>query len=199
MAMDGGSISLMGKDQAGNIMEISLDWSLEAQANGTTTLNLNEMCLEKRSLEEKNLLEVLKNAKIQSSDAPEQRASTNNKSVALGEDIKKYLNAMEDGPETALRQLIDQLILKVMSETYTRTTPLNRRLDKSREFDGPCSLCGKPGYVHQLPGVPASDIRCEDCARIRTFNPIAIMMNVVMIVGLGLLIYSVVFLVKKLF
>ena len=60
MAMDGGSISLMGKDQFGNIMEILLDWSLEAQTNGTTKLNLNKMPLEKRSREEETLLDVLK-------------------------------------------------------------------------------------------------------------------------------------------
>ena len=199
MAMDGGSISLTGKDQAGNIMEISLDWSLEAQTNGTAQLNLNKMPLEKRSREEEKLLGVLNNAKIQSSDAPEQRASRPTKRFAPEEDINKYLNAMEDGPEAALRQLIDQLISKVMSETYTRAEPLNQKLEKSREFDGPCSLCGKPGYVQALPGAPVSVIRCEDCAQIRTFNPIAIMMNVVMIVGMGLLIYLIIFLVKKIF
>ncbi|MGD8763006.1 MAG: hypothetical protein PVG87_11915 [Desulfobacteraceae bacterium] len=107
MAMDGGSIALMGKDQAGNVMEISLDWSLEALANGTTTLTLNEMALEKRSLEEAKLLDVLKNAKIQSADEPEQKASRPTQRVALGEDINKYLNAIEDGPDAALRQLID--------------------------------------------------------------------------------------------
>jgi hypothetical protein len=60
--------------------------------------------------------------------------------------------------------------------------------EKSRKFDGPCTLCGKPGYVQALPGVPVSDIRCEDCARIHTFNPIAMLMPVVMILGIGLLI-----------
>lgn len=199
MAMDGGSIALMGKDQAGNIMEISLDWSLEAQANCTTTLNLNKMSLEKRSREEEKLLDVLKDAKIQSSDAPEQRASRPTKKVALGEDINNYLNTIEDGPEAALRQLIDHLISSVMSETYTRAQPLNNTQEKSREFDGPCSLCGKPGYVQALPGAPVSDIRCEDCAQIRTFNPIAMLMNVVIILGMGLLIYFVIFLVKRLF
>ena len=65
MAMDGGSISLIGKDPSGNIMEISLDWSLEAQINGTTKLNLNKMPLEKRSREEEKLLNALKNSEIQ--------------------------------------------------------------------------------------------------------------------------------------
>ena len=71
--------------------------------------------------------------------------------------------------------------------------------EKSRKFDGPCTLCGKPGYVQALPGVPVSDIRCEDCARIHTFNPIAMLMPVVMILGMGLLICLVIFLVKRLF
>ena len=119
--------------------------------------------------------------------------------VALGEDTQNYLDAIEAGPEAALQKLIDQLISKVMSETYTRAKPLNKTLDKSSEFDGPCSLCGKPGYVQALPGVPVSDIRCEECAQIRTFNPIAILMPVVMILGMGLLIYLILYLVKRLF
>ncbi|MGD8763007.1 MAG: YbjQ family protein [Desulfobacteraceae bacterium] len=52
-----------------------------------------------------------------------------------------------------------------MSETYARSEPLNNTQEKSREFDGPCTLCGKPGYVQALPDVPVSDIRCEDCAQ----------------------------------
>jgi hypothetical protein len=199
MAMDGGSISLIGKDRSGNIMEISLDWSLEAQINGTIKLNLNKLPLEKRSREEEKLLDVLKNSEIQPSETSERRDSTPNQRVALGEDTQKYLSAIEAGPEAALRRLIDQLISKVMSETYTRAQPLNNAQEKSREFHGPCSLCGKPGYVQALPGVPVSEIRCEECAQIRTFNPIAILMPVVMILGMGLLIYLILYLVKRLF
>jgi hypothetical protein len=119
--------------------------------------------------------------------------------VALGEDTQNYLDAIQAGPEAALQKLIDQLISRVMSETYTGAKPLNKTLEKSSEFDGPCSLCGKPGYVQALPKVPVSGIRCEDCAQIRTFNPIYILMNIVMILGMGLLIFFIVFLFKRLF
>ena len=91
MAMDGGSISLRGKDQSGNIKEISLDWSLEAQVNNTAKLIFNKMTLEKRSLEEEKLLHALKNAEIQSSEALERGTSTPTKRVALGEDLKKSI------------------------------------------------------------------------------------------------------------
>ena len=199
MAMDGGSISLMGIDPSGNIMEIGLDWSLDDQINGTTKLYLNNMPLGKRSREEEKLLDALKNSDIQPAEASEPRDSTPNQRIALGEDTQNYLDAIETGPEAALRKLLDQLIAKVMSETYTRAKPLNKTLDKSSEFDGPCSLCGKPGYVQALPGAPVSDIRCEDCAQIRTFNPISILMNIVVMLGMGLLIFFIVFLFKRLF
>ncbi len=51
-AMDGGSISLTGKDPSGHIIQIVLDWSLDAQINGTADLRLNKILLEKRSPEE---------------------------------------------------------------------------------------------------------------------------------------------------
>jgi len=127
MAMDGGSISLLGKDQSGNIVKISLGWSLEAQANGTVKLSLNKMSVEKRSSEEEKLLGVLKNADIQYSEAP---TSPPAERAALGEDISEYTNAIENGPESALRRLNNQLISNVRSEIYTGAEPLSKKLEK---------------------------------------------------------------------
>ncbi len=30
------------------------------------------------------------------------------------------------------------------------------------KFDGPCDVCGKPGYVQQIPGVPVSGCFCDE-------------------------------------
>lgn len=117
--MDGGSISLLGKDQSGNTVNISRDWSLEAQTNCAVKLYLNKMPIEKRSLEEERLLDVLKNAEIQLSEEIEQRTTSPAERAVLGEDINEYTSTIEDGPETAVRRLIEQLISNVRSETYT--------------------------------------------------------------------------------
>jgi len=119
IALDGGSISLLGKDQSGNTVNISRDWSLEAQTNCAVKLYLNKMPIEKRSLEEERLLDVLKNAEIQLSEEIEQRTTSPAERAVLGEDINEYTSTIEDGPETAVRRLIEQLISNVRSETYT--------------------------------------------------------------------------------
>ena len=31
-------------------------------------------------------------------------------------------------------------------------------------FDGTCEVCGKPGYVQQIPGVPVSGCFCDEHA-----------------------------------
>lgn len=199
MGMDGGSISLMGKDPYGNVIQISLDWSLEAQVNGTTKLSLNGIPVEKRSREEERLLDVLENAEIQISEGYESGDSGSFQGVALGEDINQYLSSIEEEPNAAVRNLIEQLIANVTSERHSGVEPLGNQTNKLPEFQGPCSICGKPGYVHQLPGLPVSDIRCEKHTRTRTFNPIIMSLNLVVLLGVGLLIYFVFILIKKLF
>ncbi len=32
------------------------------------------------------------------------------------------------------------------------------------KFDGPCDVCGQPGYVQQIPGVPVSGCFCDEHA-----------------------------------
>ena len=60
MALDGGSIWLQGKDEKGRRLSILLDWSIASQQNGTTSLTVNGITIEKGSYEEKNFLERLK-------------------------------------------------------------------------------------------------------------------------------------------
>ncbi len=63
-------------------------------------------------------------------------------------------------------------------------------LRTKQEFDGPCSVCGKPGYVQQIPGVPASSCFCEDHVPSSTIKPIQIFIALGMLLGLGWLIYT---------
>ena len=116
-----------------------------------------------------------------------------------GEDINQYLSAIEEGPRAALRNLIDRLISNVTSERHFGAEPLDKHTDNLQKLHGLCSICGKPGYVHQLPGVPVSDICCEEHAQARTFNPISMLINLIVLLGMGLLLYFVFILVKKLF
>jgi hypothetical protein len=199
MAMDGGSISLMGKDFHGNAIQIDLDWSLDAQINGTTKLSLNKIPLEKKSREEEKFLKILDKAEIQLSEEQGRRDSEPIQGAAWGEDINQYLSGIAEGAEAALRNLIDQLISNVTSKRHVGVEPLNKQTDNEREFDGPCSICGKPGYVQAHPSDPVSVIRCEEHSGTRTFNPISILMNVIVLLGIGLLLYLVFILVKKLF
>ena len=199
MAMDGGSISLMGKDSYGNSIQIDLDWSLEAQVNGTTKLSLNKIPLEKRSHEEEMILGVLENAEIERSEGQDSGDSASFQGAVLGEDINQYQSAIAEGPTAALRNLINRLISNVTSERHFGAEPLGKHTNNLQKFHERCSICGKPGHVHQLPGVPASDIRCEEHMQTRTFNPIKMLTNVVLYLGMGLLLYFVFILAKKLF
>ena len=199
MAMDGGSIILMGKDPHGNAIQINLDWSIDAQVNGTTKLSLNNIPFEKKSPEEKKLLEVLENAEIQKSEGQDSGDSGPFQGAALGEDINQYLNAMAEGPTAALRNLIDRLISNVMSELHCGPGAPEKQTNKANEFHGPCSICGKPGYVQAHPSEPVSVIRCEEHSGTRTFNPISFLVNVIVLLGIGTLLYLVFVLVKKLF
>jgi len=62
-----------------------------------------------------------------------------------------------------------------------------------QEFDGPCSVCGKPGYVQQIPGVPASGCFCENHVPSGTIKPVHIVIALGLLVGLGWLIYTLFF------
>ena len=198
MAMDGGSIVLRGKDSNGNDVHIELDWSLDAQVNGTTKLSLNNTPLEKRSCEEEKFLEVLGNAVIQRSEGQDSSDSASFQGAALGEDINQYLNAMAEGPTAALKNLIERLISTVMSERYYESGSNEKQVKKAKEFHGPCDICGEPGYVQAHPNEPVSVIRCEEHSGTRTFNPISILVNLIVLLFIGGTLYLVFVIVKKL-
>jgi len=196
MAMDGGSISLLGLDAAGNKVQIDLDWSLDAKANGTTELRINGIPLEKGSAEESRLLEILGAAEIQYPDQKGQEKPAPIHGAALGEDISLYLNAIDEGPEAALENLVGRLIANVMSELHAGTRSPEKKKESVEKYHGACDICGRPGYVQAHPSEPISVIRCEEHSGTRTINPIRIMFNTVVLLILGLLlflIYSILF------
>ena len=79
---------------------------------------------------------------------------------------------------------------KPQEKKRLRTSREKEDLTKPREFDGPCSVCGKPGYVQNLPGVPASACFCEDHVPRGTIQPIHILIALGLLLGLGWLIYT---------
>ena len=190
MAMDGGTVSLMGLDRYGNSIEITLDWSIEARKDGAATLYLNKIPIPKRSPEEEKLLDALKNAEIPLSQAQKRNAVTPSRRIVMGDDTKEYIETLDGGPEATLRRLIGQLASNVMSETYTKGNVPKKHLKPSHEFDGPCSVCGKPGYVRQIPGVAVSECFCEDHVPGDTIKPIHIVVALALIFGLIWLIYT---------
>ena len=70
---------------------------------------------------------------------------------------------------------------------------LKEYLRKPQEFDGPCSVCGKPGYVQQIPGVPVSGCFCTDHVPSGTIQPIHIFISLGLLLGLGWLMYTLFF------
>jgi hypothetical protein len=118
MCMDGGSIFLAGRDGTGNPVEICLNWSIESQANGTTSLCVNEVFLAKGSDAEQQLLSALERATISPPDAKVTGDTLSSNAIALGEDIHSYLDAMKKGPADALKALVEQLISNVRSNVH---------------------------------------------------------------------------------
>ena len=71
-----------------------------------------------------------------------------------------------------------------------RTSQEKKPLIKPQEFDGPCSICGKPGHVQQIPGVPASGCFCEDHVPTGTIKPLHALIALGLLLGLGWIIYT---------
>lgn len=119
LCMDGGSIILEGRDPAGEKVSIDLDWSLEAQENGTAELNFNGRAVPKRSPEEEQVLELLRNAVIEPSEDEEEGGERlSEKRLVRGWDIEEFVDAIDGGSVAALSVLVRQVIDKVSSEVY---------------------------------------------------------------------------------
>lgn len=54
----------------------------------------------------------------------------------------------------------------------------------------PCSACGKPGYVQQIPGAPVSDCFCDQHAPSGVIKPLYVLIILALLIGIGLFIYT---------
>ena len=84
-----------------------------------------------------------------------------------------------------------------ISEAYTKEDYVGNTHEKPREFDGPCQVCGRPGYTQAHPSAPVSVVRCEKHSATRTFNPIYAVMAVFGLSALGIVIYLINLLFKE--
>jgi hypothetical protein len=80
---------------------------------------------------------------------------------------------------------------KLKEKKRPRTWQERNQLKKPQQFDGPCSVCGKPGHVQQIPGVPASGCFCEDHVPTGTIKPLHALIVLGLLLGLGWLIYII--------
>ena len=71
--------------------------------------------------------------------------------------------------------------------------PMKSQLTKPQEFDGPCSVCGKPGYVYHYPHLPVSSCYCEDHTPDFTIQPILVLLVLGLLLALGWLMYTLFF------
>ena len=120
MATDGGSVELLLVDAAGGSHRLRLTQHLSPSTPGATEkpgrLYLNGELIGVRSQEEAALVELLRQATIGTSDA--QPSSEAEQRCVLGEDLKQYFKAIDQGPDEALQFLIVTVVKFVESDEY---------------------------------------------------------------------------------
>jgi len=62
---------------------------------------------------------------------------------------------------------------------------------KPEKFDGSCSVCGKPGNIQQIPGVPVSSCFCDKHAEGQPLKPLTLLFIVGIFIGMGILVYYI--------
>jgi hypothetical protein len=121
-AFDGGSTYITGIDDFGNEFEVYLDWSIESKLNNSCKLYFNNNEIEKKSIEEKQLLILLENALYNSKneviEENKEKFELSKKRIILGDDINNVINSIENGQNSALKSFVDELLKKVNSNTY---------------------------------------------------------------------------------
>lgn len=111
--MDGGSVYLEASDITGRMLEISLDWSIDARRAGATFLAIDGAKLQPGSEEEREWIETLRHAEIAGEDERSAGPSLSPRRIVLAPDAKTYFEAIDTGPRSALIALRDDLLQKV--------------------------------------------------------------------------------------
>lgn len=121
-AFDGGSTHVAGTDEHGEAVSISLDWSMGAQEKNATRLMLGGAAVEKRSEDERRLLEALATATYErrsSEDGPRGDAEDTPVPRFVGSpDIGRVLQGIGEGPESGMRAMVAELIRNVQSDVH---------------------------------------------------------------------------------
>ncbi len=125
-AMDGGSISLRISDPDDHEHSVLLSQHLLPPSGHTGEhkpgrLYFDGRIIEIRSVEEASIISVLRQADVEIMAAPISRVNaidTDQHVMIIGEDIKAYYSKIAEGPESALKHLVTELIEYVESKEY---------------------------------------------------------------------------------
>jgi hypothetical protein len=123
MCMDGGSVHLEATDAAGRPWQISLDWSIAANRAGNTSLSINGTKLQAGGAEEAEWIERLRCADVAGADGSAPSPPSAQKRIVLAPDAKAYLDAIDQGPRSALLALRDDLLHKLQSPQHKQQLP----------------------------------------------------------------------------
>lgn len=120
MIFDGGSIILNGTDSSGASVDIYLSWSFTPQAEIFSYFMVNRRIIAIGSEEELLWVNRLKSARVlpPASSSQDADAIGTGRYVAASSDIQDYIDAAHEGPEAAIRQLIDDLLENLADESY---------------------------------------------------------------------------------
>ena len=117
--MDGGSVYLEATDTTtGGLLRISLEWSIAAKRAGATFLIIDGVRIRPGSKEEAEWIDTLQRAQIAGADATV--PSSPSKRIFYAADAKTYIEAIDQGPQSALSTLRDDLLQKVQSPLHRR-------------------------------------------------------------------------------
>lgn len=137
-ALDGGSISILCNDESGKNVRIHLNWSIKAQMSGEGQLYFNDIAVQKRSFEESYVLDLLKNANYEDKSPKTDETQISAKRIIIGEDIKRIMDGMDEGPIPFLKSIVKQLLFSVRSDKYIKG--LNYR-------EKECPKCNGERYI----------------------------------------------------
>ncbi len=118
--LDGGSINLFGKDEMSNEFCIRLNWSIKAQKSGEGQLYYNEIAVQKRSVEEIYVLDLLENANFEHESLQTDEPQISPNRIIIGEDIKGIMKGMDEGPIPFMKSIVNQLLINVRSDAYVK-------------------------------------------------------------------------------
>jgi len=123
--MDGGSIYLNATDAEGKELSFYLNWSIDAQRKAQTSWSVNGNPIPPGSPEESQWLDRIRNATIVSKDRPptEEKPPVPKRLILLPPGDAAYIEAIDQGPQSALQALTNRLIENITSDQHQNRQP----------------------------------------------------------------------------